>query len=127
MSFEEDQIRRVLAAGPARGDRVFRAKFSGAVDTKTLNVTADQLARIAAILADVIEARHLSHEHIGAKITIEVPRWRPEPITGILRWFTHTSDGVLVAIEENEDDGAVELDQALDATIKIHPDDESGE
>lgn len=43
-------VREQLDAGPHEGEDFFRAKFTGAGETKWFNVTPGQLAEIAAIL-----------------------------------------------------------------------------
>lgn len=64
-----------------------------------------------------MRAIDIGRHHIGATVTAH-PRTTDgtEPVTGILRWITWTSDHVVLALEDGEDAGAVEW--------TLHPGDE---
>ncbi len=119
MSYHHREADRVRRAGPANGENWFRVKFFGAVDSKHLNITPDQMDRVTAVFGGTIQAQHLASAHIGTTVTFT---WRDESFTGTLRWFTHASDGVMIAIEENADDGPVEYDLSPSAVVKVHDD-----
>lgn len=79
---------------------------------------------MTAIIAERVPAAHIRRDHIGATVTIQPPcPHAPEQltITGVLRWITHTSDAVILAVEEGGDDGdgAVEWDMPLGAPVIV--------
>lgn len=51
-SYHATEVHRVIESGPATGDDFFRLRVSGAETSKHLNVSAEQLRRIAAILGE---------------------------------------------------------------------------
>jgi hypothetical protein len=62
----------------------------------------------------------LRHEHIGALV-----EGRPstsegvEVVTGLIRWYTVTSDEVAVAVEDPDDEGALEWRFPLGAELVL--------
>lgn len=51
-TYESNEVKRVIDAGPDIGDDFFRVQFHGRVSSKTLNITEGQLRRIAEILGN---------------------------------------------------------------------------
>lgn len=58
-----------------------------------------------------IKAAQVGRQHVGKTVRlpgVKGPTHEHPPLTGILRWVTHTSDESVLAVEADEDEGAIE-------------------
>jgi len=62
----------------------------------------------------------LTRCHIGASVAFDAQtNDGPEAVAGLLRWLTFTSDHVILAVEDEDDSGAVEWTMPADADVEI--------
>lgn len=65
-------------------------------------------------MTDKIQAAQVGRQHVGRTVTL--PGVMNQP-TGVLRWVTHTSDESVLAVEADEEEGAIEWRLTLDEEV----------
>lgn len=66
-----------------------------------------------------VRVERLAYEHIGRRVAAEPPDTKGLRVAGLIRWYVVTSDQVVVAIEESEDDGAFEWAFAIGSELTL--------